>query len=105
MVIGVVAIQGTSLLARVVGLPGGWFAAVGIALMFLGFFFRYVAWTSGLGAAVLAFSARGWRRKRAAAAAEPPAPAPQLPGASAAGPAPEAPESPSPAPPSEGAAS
>ena len=64
VVVGLLLIQAFSLLGRLVSLPGGWFAFVGFALVCLGFFLKYLAWTIGLGAMTLAGFARDWRRPK-----------------------------------------
>jgi hypothetical protein len=64
VVVGVVAIQGVSLVGRLVGLIGGWAAAFAFGLLALGFFFKYVAWTTGLGAAVMTLATRTLERRR-----------------------------------------
>jgi len=81
VVVGVVLIQVTSLLGRLVSIPGGWFGAFGLALVGLGFFVKYVAWTAGFGAMTLTVLSGEWRRSGRAAAAVPPVPPPDdLPG-------------------------
>lgn len=75
VVVGVVAIQAVSLLGRLVGLPGGLFGMAGIAILLVGFLLKYVAWTTGLGAMVLAALSRDWRRDAAVAPPPPPPPA------------------------------
>jgi len=76
VVAGIVAIQAVSLFGRLVGLPGGLFGMAGLAILPFGFFLKYVAWTTGLGAMVLAGLSRDWRRDAAAAAPPPPPPPP-----------------------------
>jgi len=76
VVVGIVAIQAVSLFGRLVGLPGGLFGMAGLAILLFGFFLKYVAWTTGLGAMVLAGLSRDWRRDAAAAAPPPPPPPP-----------------------------
>ena len=78
VIVGVVAIQATSLIGRALSLPGGWLAITGFTLVGLGFFFKYVAWTIGLGAMTLAALAGEWRRPTAAPVATPPPPPPPL---------------------------
>lgn len=68
--VGVTAIQGVTLLGRVVGLPGGILGFVGFGLIALGFCIKYAAWTLGLGAMTLVALGRDWRQPA------PPAPAP-----------------------------
>ena len=81
VVVGVVLIQGMSLVGRLFSLPGGAFAIVGFTLVGLGFFLKYVAWTIGLGAMTLVALSGGWRRRGngATAAVPPPPPAPPAP--------------------------
>jgi hypothetical protein len=76
VIVGVVAIQATSLVGRALSLPGGWLAITGFTLVGLGFFFKYVAWTIGLGSMTLAALAGEWRRPAAAPVATPPPPPP-----------------------------
>jgi hypothetical protein len=64
VVVGIVAIQGISLLGRVVSLPGGIAGWIGFALVACGFFVKYVAWTVGMGAMTLVVFGRDWRRPR-----------------------------------------
>lgn len=103
VVVGVAMIQGVTILARFLGLPGGFLGLFAFALIALGFFLKYVAWTMGLGAMTLSLLGRDWRRPDAgsrlpaqgagfaepAAAAEPmpvpPAPPAPAPAASAEG--------------------
>ena len=83
--VGVTAIQGVSLLGRLVGLPGGVLGFFGFTLIALGFCIKYAAWTLGLGAMTLVALGRDWRRPAAAsvepapALPEPPPPAPPAP--------------------------
>jgi hypothetical protein len=51
--VGVLAIGGLTLLAKLAALAGG--AMVGVPLVALGYFVEYVAWTVGFGAAMLAW--------------------------------------------------
>jgi hypothetical protein len=51
--VGVVLIAAVTILARTIGLLPGPFAAVGFAVMLVGLFVEYVAWTVGLGATIL----------------------------------------------------
>lgn len=76
VIVGVVAIQAISLVGRALSLPGGWLAITGFTLVGLGFFFKYLAWTSGLGAMTLAALSGEWRRPAAAAPVVPPPPPP-----------------------------
>jgi len=62
VVVGVALIQGVTVLARIVGLPGGFLGLVAFTLVALGFFLKYAAWTMGLGAMTLSLLARDWRR-------------------------------------------
>jgi hypothetical protein len=78
VIVGVVAIQATSLIGRALSLPGGWLAITGFTLVGLGFFFKYVAWTVGLGSMTLAALAGEWRRQAAAPVATPPSPPPPI---------------------------
>jgi len=78
VIVGVVAIQATSLLGRALSLPGGWMAITGFTLVGLGFFFKYIAWTIGLGSMTLAALAGEWRRTAAAPVATPPPPPPPI---------------------------
>lgn len=74
VVVGVGMIQGLTILARLIGLPGGVFGVFAFALVALGFFIKYAAWTMGLGAMTLSLLGRDWRRPNASpAAAAPPA--------------------------------
>ena len=66
VVVGVTAIQFFGLFGRLLSLPGGWLAIVGFTLVALGFFLKYLAWTTGLGAMVLAAFSGEWRRSAAA---------------------------------------
>lgn len=70
--VGVTAIQGLSLVGRLVGLPGGVLGFFGFGLLALGFCIKYAAWTLGLGAMTLVALGRDWRRPAAAAALEQP---------------------------------
>ncbi len=62
VVVGVAMIQGVTILARILGLPGGFLGLVAFALVALGFFLKYAAWTMGLGAMTLSLLGRDWRR-------------------------------------------
>lgn len=66
VVVGIVAIQGISLVGRVFSLPGGVLGWIGFALVACGFFVKYVAWTVGMGAMTLVVFGRDWRRPRPA---------------------------------------
>jgi len=66
-IVGVLMIQAVSLLARAIGTIGGPMELVAFGFLFLGFFVKYLAWTTGLGAVMLATLGREWRN---------PAPAP-----------------------------
>ncbi|MGE0639256.1 MAG: polymer-forming cytoskeletal protein [Thermoanaerobaculia bacterium] len=72
VLVGVLILQGATLAGRLVSIPGGFLGLVGFALVCLGFFVKYMAWTMGLGAMVLSVMARDWRRP-----APPAAPAPE----------------------------
>jgi hypothetical protein len=74
VVVGVVLIQATSLVGRAVSLPGGWLGAIGFAIVAVGFFLKYLAWTTGLGAMTLVALAGDWRRPSTMFAAPPPPP-------------------------------
>ncbi len=71
VVVGILLIQATGLVGRVVALPGGVFGALGFALVALGFFLKYAAWTVGMGAMTLTALGRDWRRGAPEAAAAP----------------------------------
>jgi hypothetical protein len=71
--LGVVAIQGLTLVGRLIGMPGGVLGFFGIALIALGFAIKYVAWTIGLGSMTLVAFGRDWRRARAEPALAEPA--------------------------------
>ena len=73
VVVGVAMIQGVTILARIIGLPGGFLGLFAFALVALGFFFKYVAWTMGLGAMTLSLLGRDWRRPDPGSAAAAPA--------------------------------
>jgi len=63
VVVGIVLIQATSLIGRVISLPHvPWLGFIGFSLVALGFFFKYVAWTMGMGAMTLVAFGRDWRR-------------------------------------------
>ena len=62
VVVGVAMIQGVTILARLIGLPGGFLGLFAFALIALGFFLKYAAWTMGLGAMTLSLLGRDWRR-------------------------------------------
>jgi hypothetical protein len=62
VIVGVVLLQATTILARLVSIPGSVFGIVGFALLCLGFFLKYVGWTIGLGGMVLSVLARDWKR-------------------------------------------
>jgi hypothetical protein len=83
VVVGVVLIQATSLFGRAISLPGGWLGALGLSVLALGFFLKYVAWTIGLGAMTLVALGGDWRRPSPVLAPPPPA-TPAEPAASAA---------------------
>lgn len=72
VVVGVAMIQGVTIVARFVGLPGGFLGLFAFGLLALGFFLKYVAWTMGLGAMTLSLLGRDWRRPDS----EPETPAP-----------------------------
>lgn len=65
VIVGVAMIQGVTILARILGLPGGFLGLIAFTLLALGFFLKYVAWTMGLGAMTLSLLARDWRRPAA----------------------------------------
>lgn len=71
VVVGVAMIQGMAIVARIIGLPGGFLGLFAFALLALGFFIKYAAWTMGLGAMTLSLLGRDWRRP----GAEPESPA------------------------------
>jgi len=85
VIVGIVLIQATSLVGRLLSLPSGWVAAVGFSVVLLGFFLKYVAWTVGMGAMTLVAFGRDWRRREPepagaeAAEPEPERPAAELP--------------------------
>jgi hypothetical protein len=62
VVVGVAMIQGITVVGKFLGLPGGVFGLFAFALVSLGFFVKYVAWTMGLGAMTLSLLGRDWRR-------------------------------------------
>lgn len=62
VVVGVAILQGVTILARLIGLPGGFLGLFAFALIALGFFIKYAAWTMGLGAMTLTLLGRDWRR-------------------------------------------
>ena len=62
VVVGVAMIQGVTIVARLIGLPGGFLGLFAFALIALGFFLKYAAWTMGLGAMTLSLLGRDWRR-------------------------------------------
>ncbi|MEO8197773.1 MAG: polymer-forming cytoskeletal protein [Thermoanaerobaculia bacterium] len=62
VVVGVAMIQGLTILARIIGLPGGFLGLVAFALVAFGFCLKYAAWTMGLGAMTLSLLGRDWRR-------------------------------------------
>ncbi|MEO7973570.1 MAG: polymer-forming cytoskeletal protein, partial [Thermoanaerobaculia bacterium] len=62
VIVGVAMIQGVTVLARIVGLPGGFLGIFALVLVALGFFLKYAAWTMGLGAMTLSLLGRDWRR-------------------------------------------
>ncbi len=62
VVVGVAMIQGVTIVARIIGLPGGFLGLFAFALIALGFFLKYAAWTMGLGAMTLSLLGRDWRR-------------------------------------------
>lgn len=64
VIVGIVLIQATALLGRLLSLPSGWVAVVGFSIVLLGFFLKYVAWTLGMGAMTLVAFSREWRRRR-----------------------------------------
>ncbi len=101
VVVGVGMIQGLTLVARLIGLPGGVFGIFAAALVAFGFFIKYAAWTMGLGGMTLSLVARDWRRPDSgqgapAPTAIPAVPAPSAPVESAATPPPPPPPPPSP---------
>jgi hypothetical protein len=63
VIVGIVLIQATSLVGRLLSIPSGWVAAIGFSIVLLGFFLKYVAWTVGMGAMTLVAFARDWRRR------------------------------------------
>jgi hypothetical protein len=73
--VGLVLLQGITILARFLSLPGGVLGLIAFSLLCLGFFVKYVGWTVGLGGMVLSVLARDWRRApRATPPAAPPIP-------------------------------
>lgn len=62
VVVGIVAIQALSLIGRVLALPGGMIAWIGLSLIAAGFFFKYAVWTIGMGSMTLVLLGRDWRR-------------------------------------------
>jgi hypothetical protein len=62
VVVGILLIQATGIVGRVLALPGGIFGALGFAIVALGFFVKYAAWTVGMGAMTLTALGRDWRR-------------------------------------------
>ncbi len=66
-IVGVLVIQGVTLLARALAMIGGPMELVALGFLALGFLVRYVAWTIGLGAVMLATLGRDWRRSPASA--------------------------------------
>ncbi len=62
VIVGVAMIQGLTILARIIGLPGGFLGLVAFALVAFGFCLKYAAWTMGLGAMTLSLLGRDWRR-------------------------------------------
>jgi hypothetical protein len=96
--VGVLAIQGLTILGRLIGIPGGVLGFFGFALIALGFCIKYVAWTLGLGAMTLVAFGRDWRRARSEPVpAVAPRPLPSTPASEAPPIAP--PDSPEPPPP------
>ncbi|KAB2962968.1 MAG: hypothetical protein F9K18_09155 [Thermoanaerobaculia bacterium] len=77
VIVGVVLIQATSLVGRLLSLPSGWVAVIGFSIVLLGFFLKYVAWTLGIGAMTLVAFSREWRRR--SPEPELPASAPEVP--------------------------
>ena len=73
VVVGVAMIQSVTIVARILGLPGGFLGLIAFALVAVGFFFKYVAWTMGLGAMTLSLLGRDWRRPDPGSAAAAPA--------------------------------
>ena len=94
--LGVVAIQALTLLGALLGLVGRWVGGFGTLIALLGFLVRYLAWTVGLGAALLLLA----RRKRSG-----PEPLTALSTTSPAGELPPIPPAPVPPPADLGAAS
>jgi hypothetical protein len=74
VIVGVVLIQATSLLGRLLSLPGGFFAIAGFTLVGLGLFLKYIAWTVGMGTMTLVALSSDWRRRRATETPPPPPP-------------------------------
>jgi len=96
VVVGVVLIQSTSLVGRVVSIPGGWLAVLGFTILCVGFFLKYLVWTIGLGSVTLSAFSGEWRRANRIPGPTPPPP----PGLAASGgelppPPPEPPGAPS----------
>lgn len=71
LVIGLAAIWGLTLAGRILSLPGGPLAWLGILILTVGFLIEYAAWTMGLGGALLT---RLGRRGRGWADMPPPVP-------------------------------
>jgi hypothetical protein len=62
VLVGLAVIQGVTVVARIVGLPGGFFGLFALILLAFGFFMKFAAWTMGLGAMTLSLLGRDWRR-------------------------------------------
>ncbi len=79
LLLGILFVQGWSLVGKLLSLGGGPVWLVGVLLGLFGFLLKYIVWTIGLGATVLTRfgTASGWSRGApvAAAVAQPPAPA------------------------------
>lgn len=75
-ILGIAIILSPVLVARVVGLAGGVFGFLALALVALGFLVEYVAWTVGFGAAALARFSPGVSSSGGAAIAGAPPPQP-----------------------------
>jgi hypothetical protein len=62
VLVGLAILQGVTIVARILGLPGGILGLFAFALIAFGFFIKFVAWTMGLGAMTLSLLGRDWRR-------------------------------------------
>jgi hypothetical protein len=78
VIVGVVLIQIITIVGRFIGLFGMVGGIIGVTILLLGFFLKYVAWTMGLGGMTLSLLARDWRRP-VSGGYEPPPPPPLAP--------------------------